>query len=188
MNIVVKTYSGKVTFRPDTTWKQGDDAVYFPDFINSVSASPVLFARICKAGRSVSSKFAERYYDAVGYGMLLYPDDLLADGPEGFACASCMDHTSFLSHPLLGKDTLDLSDRGLRIDRDGEEIFRSPAGKAEFIAASIQTASRFCYLRTGDFLVMELAPMMPLASRSDGERQICAYFGDNMVFDFKTVF
>lgn len=175
-------------FRPDTTWKQGDDAVYFPDFIGSASACPVLFARISKAGRSIDSKFAGRYYDAIGYGMLLYPDDLMADGPEGFACACCMDHTSFLSYPLLDKATLDNPEHGLRIERDGEEIFRSPAGKAEYIAESIETASRFCYLRTGDFLVMELSQRMPLASRSDGERQICGYFGDNMVFDFKVVF
>lgn len=188
MNIIVKTYSGKVIFRPDTTWKQGDDALYLPEFINSVSACPVMFVRICKAGRSVYAKFAERYYDAVGYGMLLYPDDLIAQGPEGFACACCMDHTTFLSHPLLDKATLGNPDCGLKICRDGEEIFSSPAAEAGAVAEAIETASRFCYLRTGDFLATELTGRTPLASRSDGERRLYGYFGDNPIFDFKVVF
>ncbi len=186
MNIIVRTYSGKICFRPDTSWKERDDAAYLPEFVNSVSASPALFVRICKAGRFVSSKFARRYYDSFAYGMFLYPDDLLNDGPEGFACASCLDHSTFVSYPL--RDVGALAERGLRVCRDGEEFFACPPPPESVIDSCLEFASSRCYLRTGDFLAIELGPIRPLCARDEAECQVCAYCGDNLIFDFKTVF
>lgn len=188
MNIIVKTYNDKICFRPDTTWKERDDAAYLPEFVNSVSAAPVLFIRIRKAGRSVSAKFADRYYDAVGYGMFLYPDDLLQDGPEGFACASCMDHTTFISYPLKETSVLGTEGFGLRICKDGEELFCCPSPSAVKVEESIELASSHCYLRTGDFLAVELGPLQRLCTRDEGECQVVGYSGGSLSFDFKIVF
>ena len=72
MNIIVITADGHVRCRPDTTWEREDKDIYAPEQVSSYSYSPVLFARISKAGKCIGEKFVDRYYDAVNYGMLLY--------------------------------------------------------------------------------------------------------------------
>ena len=103
MNIIVKTFGGNVIVRPDTTWEKDNEDIYPQDFIETLSFTPVLFARISKPGKSVGLRFASRYYDSANYGLLLYPENLLCGGEEDFACASCIDHTSFLPAPLYQK-------------------------------------------------------------------------------------
>ena len=72
MNIIVKTFVGNVIVRPDTTWEKDNEDIYPQDFIETLSFTPVLFARISKPGKSVGLRFASRYYDSANYGLLLY--------------------------------------------------------------------------------------------------------------------
>lgn len=185
MNILVKTYDGNIVFRPETTWKRGDDCVYLPEFIDSVEAAPVVFVRICKSGRSVGRQFATRYYDAVGYGMLLYPTELLNSGPEGFASACCLDHTSFLSLPCL--DRMSLGDGELCIAK-GSEIQRYKAPGAGEIEDAIEFATCFCYIRTGDFLAVELEKRKPLCNRQQPSTLVVGSYGGSPLFDFTVNF
>ena len=58
MNIPVITVSGKVIVRPDTTWERDNEDLYLPDFVNSLSWTPVFFARVSKPGRWIGPAFA----------------------------------------------------------------------------------------------------------------------------------
>ena len=120
MNIIVKAFgTGRFYCRPDTTWEREDKDLYLPDAVTGYLWTPVLFARISKAGKCIGRKFADRYYDAVSYGILLYVKDLLCpaeqNAPEAIslAAASCTDHTSVLPFPMYNKVTLE----------DGTNIF-----------------------------------------------------------------
>lgn len=62
MNIIVKTSSGHITVRPDTTWEKDNEDFYPPEFVDELTYSPVLFARILKPGRSVGRKFASSIF------------------------------------------------------------------------------------------------------------------------------
>ena len=57
---------------PDTTWERENKDFYSPECVNEIYWTPVVFARVSKAGKCVGRKFVERYYDGVGCGMLLY--------------------------------------------------------------------------------------------------------------------
>jgi hypothetical protein len=73
MNIIVKPYGSDLCYcRPDTTWERENKDFYSPECVNEIYWSPVVFARVSKAGKCVGKKFVERYYDGVGCGMLLY--------------------------------------------------------------------------------------------------------------------
>ena len=73
MNIIVKPYGSDLCHcRPDTTWERENKDFFSPECVNEIYWTPVVFARISKAGKCVGSKFVERYYDGVGCGMLLY--------------------------------------------------------------------------------------------------------------------
>ena len=73
MNIIVKPYGSDLCYcRPDTTWERENKDFYSPECVNEIYWSPVVFARVSKAGKCVGKKFVERYYDGIGCGMLIY--------------------------------------------------------------------------------------------------------------------
>lgn len=187
MNIVVQTASGRIIVRPDTTWEKDNENLYVPDFVNSLSWSPVLTVRICKPGRSVSAKFASRYYNSIGMGVLLYPDELLLGGEEGYACASCLDHTSFIPSPELPSEIA--NDIKIKISLDGKEIFENTAPLSkEMIDKAMENATKYCYVRIGDILSIELCPRMPLCTRQMAHCRVTGGCNDMLQTDFEIIF
>ena len=188
MNIIVRTCSGKYIVRPDTTWERDSEDFYPPEFIDGLSWVPVLFARISRPGRSVGERFADRYFDGVGYGLLLYPDDLM-DGECGLACASCLDHTSFLPFPVFDKAE---TGREFRLDiTDGNgrrQLFCAADAVDSVFRKTIAEATRFIYIRTGDLVAIELQSRQPLCSRKDSRIHLEGCFGDTATLDFNIVF
>ena len=173
MNIIVKTTSGRCYCRPDTTWEREDKNLFSPDSVNSFLYTPVLFARICKAGKCVGRKFAERYYESAGYGLLLYAGDLMDGSPLSIASASCLDHTSVLPSAMSARTALENAQEPFILYKDGKEIFRSGKTDTGMIESAISEASSFVSLRIGDMIAIELAEPAALADReaqSDADR------------------
>ncbi len=187
MNIIVKTASGHITVRPDTTWEKDNEDFYPPEFVDALTYSPVLFARVLKPGRSVGGKFASRYYDSVGYGVLLYPENLLDDTPEGYAQAICLDHTSFLPSPTFPPLKLE-EDGQFRLLRNGQELFSFDQPSLNMIEDALVEATGLLYIRTGDLIAIELAARKPLATRHDANIRITGTFGHDKVLDFRIIF
>ena len=188
MNIVVLSHEGNVLTRPDTTWEKDNEDLFVPDFVHAFKYSPVLFARINKPGRSIGEKFAVRYYDAIGYGIFLYPEDLLHKGNQGWACASCLDHTSFLPHPLFSPLTLGHDTNFFELFKDGKSIFKTVSMSKELIENAICATSRVCYLRCGDFVAIELSEIKELCKSSEKKSRITATYCDNPTIDFQIIF
>lgn len=184
MNIIVRTASGRIVTRPDTTWERDSEDFYPPEFVDSLSYTPVLFARISKPGRSIAKKFASRYYDGINFGILLYPDNMIDGSEEGYACASCLDHTSFLPFPLYNKITLGEAGNEYVICKGGEEIFRCEAPTADLIEKAIEEATRYIYIRTGDLLAIELQERKPLLKKEKGSEEIGATYCENELYRF----
>lgn len=188
MNIIVLTSEGNVTTRPDTTWEKDNEDFYVPEDIHSIKFAPVLFARISKPGRSIEEKFASRHYDAIGYGVFLYPSEYLDIPRQGWACANCLDHTSFLPHPLFNPATLSLKTNSFELKKNGRSIFLHPADTVESVEQAVSKVSTRCYLRTGDFVVKELSAPKDLCTSAEKEVQIRGTYCDNETIDFKIIF
>ncbi len=187
MNIIIKPY-GRDTFhcRPDTTWERENKDFYSPECVNDLAWAPILFVRISKAGKCIGAKFAARYYDAFGFGALMYIGDFM----PCLASASCADHTSLLPFPLYNPVVLENEGVEYEVIKNDESIFKTAAGgslKAE-IEAAVCKASQLTSLRIGDFVAVELAPVAPLASRTDGQVSFKAGFCENELYCFKIVF
>lgn len=199
MNIIVKTASGHVIVRPDTTWEKDSEDFFPPEFVDGITWSPVLFARISKPGRSIGRAFTGRYYDAAGFGVLLYPENLVDGSAEGFATASCLDHTSFLPAPFFAPVTLGSRDNEFKVDKDGAGIFSCHPGEEctcgkvspDLIEDAVAESSRMVYFRTGDLIAIELEPRTRLCAREDGPNsstRITATWCDRPTLDFNIVF
>lgn len=165
MNIIVMTASGRCYCRPDTTWEREDKDLFSPDSVNSFLYTPVLFARICKAGKCVGRKFAERYYESAGYGLLLYAGDLMDGSSLSIASASCLDHTSVLPSAMSARTAFENAQEPFILYKDGKEIFRSGKTDTGMIESAISEASSFVSLRIGDMIAIELAEPAALADR-----------------------
>ena len=211
MNIIVKTSAGRITVRPDTTWEKDNEDFYPPEFVEEVTFTPVLFARILKPGRSVGKKFASRYYDNIGFGILLFPENLIDGSNEGYAQALCLDHTSFLPTPTYSRARLN-EDRGFHLRLGPKDIFTYPCNLTEasgtdspdmpahaaaattnvaspnMIEETIAEATKLIYIRTGDLIAIELSARMPLAKRKDGRVRIQGTFGQDKILDFQIIF
>lgn len=185
MNIIVKTNgSGLCHCRPDTTWERENKDFYAPDCVNEVHWAPVMFARICKAGKCVGEKFASRYYDAVGFGALLYIGDFMPDR----AAASCADHTSLLPLPLYNPVVIENVENAYEVLKNGEEIYTYASADAGLVVQAVCEASRLTSLRIGDFVAVELEQPKPLASRSEGGIALKATYCENELYDMKIIF
>lgn len=189
MNILVKNYgSGLCNVRPGTTWERRSRRVRFPADVGAVAWTPVLFARITRAGRTVAAEEAGGYFDAVGYGLLLYDGTALRAGTAaGYANASCLDHSSFLPVPMYHRLTLGEPGNHYRLYKGGRKLFDYNAGTEAAVAEAIAAATARTRVRAGDLLCIELARPKHLCRRGDAPVRITASYCDNPLLDFDII-
>ena len=199
MNIIVKPYGSTLCCcRPDTTWERENRDFYSPECVNEVTWTPVVFARISKAGKCIGRKFAERYFDGFGCGMLMYCK-------VGEDLCSCVDRTSILPMPLYNPVVLE-NDEDFVVTKNGEPITterhspvisterHSPVISTErsewrnLLCEALCSASILTSLRIGDYVAVELAPQEILATREEGTVSVKGTFCENDIFDFKMIF
>lgn len=193
MNIIVRPYGSDMCYcRPDTTWERENRDLYSPDCVNAWNWTPVLFARISKAGKCISPKFASRYYDSLNFGALLYI------GGTDVASGSCADHTSILPLPLFNPVVMETEGNRFEVVKNEEVVFslETPAAGSlqdtssllQAAEASICKASELTSLRIGDYVAVELAPASVLAEKTEGSLTFKATFCENEIFCFKIIF
>ena len=196
MNIIVKPYGGNLCYcRPDTTWERENKDFYSPECVNEIYWTPVVFARVSKAGKCVGRKFVERYYDGIGCGMLMY-----CSGQAIRQLSHIVDKTSILPHPLFQpvvledekEFTVSATEASSGCNTDASVILSdSPiilSGAKELLEEAICNASQLTSLRIGDFVAVELATPAELAKRENGEVTIKGTFCENEIFGFKIIF
>ncbi len=126
MNIIVSLFGSNGTdycFRPDTTLEKESFDYYIPDGVSELTYSPVLFVRLCRAGKAIGEKFAGRYYDSGGFGVLLYGESIIGSGAAaGLSMASSLDKTSLLPFPLIDKDVLEKSGNIFSLSVNGRSV------------------------------------------------------------------
>ena len=193
MNIIVKPYGSDLCYcRPDTTWERENRDLYSPDCVNAWNWTPVIFARISKAGKCISPKFASRYYDSLNFGALLYI------GGADVASGSCVDHTSILPLPLFNPVVLETEGNKFEVVKNEKPIFSLETPGADCLLdgstllqaaeAAICKASQLTSLRIGDYVAVELAPASVLAEKTEGSLSFKATFCENEIFNFKIIF
>ena len=193
MNIIVKPYGSDLCYcRPDTTWERENRDLYSPDCVNAWNWTPVIFARISKAGKCISPKFASRYYDSLNFGALLYI------GGADVASGSCVDHTSILPLPLFNPVVLETEGNKFEVVKNEKSIFsletpgvyclQDGSTLLQAAEAAICKASQLTSLRIGDYVAVELAPASVLAEKTEGSLSFKATFCENEIFNFKIIF
>lgn len=173
--------------RPGTTLDIANDEILFPDFVSKLSYTPVLFARICEAGRSIKAESASRYYDGIGYGVLLFAENLIDGSAEGYASAICLDHTSLLPEPLYNPITLGEPDNAFILKKNGRKIYGTAEGTREMVEKAIEQTGKSCFLRTGDLAAVELQERKALCSGRGSRTKLTATYCGNFLLEYDIV-
>lgn len=213
MNIIVQCFDHHIVFRPDTSRKRDEDDLYVPDYCTRLEYAPVVYIKMDRPGKCIAERFASRYYSTAGYGILLYPGDLMDGSPQGYASAICVDRMSCLPATMMDIHQLDngftlYRSRNCTLARsftkfndssylqgsksldscnnsDKLVIYKHNDFCIDLINRAVENASSRCFLRTGDILAVELAAPAPLCCKEDGKVQLCA---DGSALEFEIVF
>ena len=194
MNIIVKPYGSELCYcRPDTTWERENKDFYTPECVNEIYWSPVVFARVSKAGKCVGKKFVERYYDGVGCGMLLYcgTSTTPSEGSAGVRSLSeVVDRSSILPHPLFQPVVLEGEKEFIVSCQHDAALSHNIilSGAKDLLEEALCNASQLTSLRIGDFVAVELRELQKLASREEADIAVKGEFCEKDVFSFNIVF
>ena len=198
MNIIVKPYGSDLCYcRPDTTWERENKDFYSPECVNEIYWTPVVFARVSKAGKCVGRKFVERYYDGVGCGVLLYCgiSTTSFDGSAGVRSLSeVVDRSSILPHPLFQPVVLeDEKEFIVSCQHEAQDDAALShniilSGAKDLLEEALCNASQLTSLRIGDFVAVELRELQKLASREEANIAVKGEFCEKDVFSFNIVF
>ena len=218
MNIIVKPYGSDICYcRPDTTWERENKDFYSPECVNEIYWSPVVFARVSKAGKCVGKKFVERYYDGIGCGMLMYCSGqaMISNGPLPTSWAPpptrgwenaisdhqpirqlshIVDKTSILPHPLFQPVVLEGEKEfvvSCQHDAQGDAALSHNiilSGAKDLLEEALCNASQLTSLRIGDFVAVELKELQKLACKEDGNVAVKGEFCEKEIFSFNIIF
>lgn len=146
MNLITVPYSSEgVYIRPDTSLNRDSNDYFCPEEVNELAATVFVYAKAIKAGKSVAKKFAGRYYNNIGEGIHLSAPCMIKDNsPESWWLSNSLDSSTFLLGNEAAKESWP------------EDIIAK-------IEEAFERASQYISFRTGDYIIVEIAPKETIA-------------------------
>lgn len=145
-----------IFLKPDTALLKENKDFYYPEFSKDIHYEVEVVLRICKEGKHVAEKFADRYFDAVGLGIDFTARDvqsrLKAKGLP-WELAKSFDHSAVIS-PLIPKEELDdLGALSFSLKKNNQPVQEGSTAQMIFgFSSLIAYISKFITLRKGDLI------------------------------------
>ena len=185
--LIDKTVTPRYDFLPETAQLRNERPLFLPDFANPASVSLYLAVRICRLGRSISERFAHRYYDAATviphFSVPLAPNGQSADSELSFAATQGFDNALPTGRYLpIDRDQLAACSFSLSVD--GQEQLNGLGSALRFDADHlIAHLSNYHTVRNGDLLLLG-APAAQLLIHP--EKRVETHLDGECVLSFKT--
>lgn len=170
MNILVSPLAGgSFYFRSDSTLIRALTDFYIPDYVESVSAVPVLCFRSERSGKAVREQFATRYLGPFSCGILLQAvisgDNVMEE--DRIFVQNALDYSTVIPYELIPIDRYYgciSPARPFLIKVNGLEMARiEQCPGMEELCRRFSAISRYCSVRTGDIVAFELASAVPVS-------------------------
>lgn len=145
-----------IFLKPDTALLKENKDFYYPEFSKDIHYEVEVVLRICKEGKHVAEKFADKYFDAVGLGIDFTARDvqsrLKAKGLP-WELAKSFDHSAVIS-PLIPKEELDdLGALSFSLKKNDQPVQEGSTAQMIFgFSSLIAYISKFITLRKGDLI------------------------------------
>ena len=126
---------------------------FVPDFADSFVAYPTIVVQVCRVGKNIARRFADRYYDRVTVGLSVEAAGIKERFAAGGCGALCR---AFDGAAILG-EMVDVAAAGDRLEyavtEGGRECFAgSVAMLRHGIGELIEHVSRYMTLKIGDYI------------------------------------
>ena len=149
--------------RPDTALLRNNQPFYYPDFTDELCGELCFVLRVCRTGRSIGERFAARYLNAAGIGLLLTAADIRRrcikhalpwDAATGF------DYSAALSPEFIALDKLPNWNCELKVDNEAMPVM--PFDFNGVTKTVIPMVSQFLTLKIGDYIFVPISQEFPL--------------------------
>ena len=173
---------GEVSYylRPDTALLRNNAAFYYPDFTAQLVAHVCVVIRVCRLGRSISKRFAARYYDAVGAGVTFMAADLLARDvaeKKPWDRAVSFDYSAAVSREFIEIAAWRESRCPMRAQGEGEIPLAFE--NIQHVDTIIEYVSNFMTLKIGDYIFIPVSQ----AFQVHAGHRIEAFFMDKKMLE-----
>jgi 2-keto-4-pentenoate hydratase/2-oxohepta-3-ene-1,7-dioic acid hydratase in catechol pathway len=174
-----------VFMKPDTAVLRNNKPFYLPDFSDEIHYETELIVKINKLGKSISEKFAYRYYDEIGLGIDFTARDLQrklkAEGKPWEICKA-FDNSAVIGDFLPVSDFKDIQDIQFHLDINGITVQQGDSKDMIFpVSELIAYVSRFFTLKIGDILFTGTPAGVGCVHPGD---RLEGYIGNRKMFDF----
>ncbi len=182
---------------PDTCFLNNGKPFFIPEFADPCHIEGHLAIRICRLGRSISERFAHRYYDAVTVGATFIAENLLTQSQEKglpWDLATNFDNAAPIGTfiPLYDKQTSDpectkqfkplADDICFKLTINNKPLFTATSGQMNHhIDKIIALISQYYTLRQGDIIYTGSPIPSQIVNIND---KIEGYLNDELVLKF----
>lgn len=155
IRVISSSPAFNVDFHPDSAMLLPGRPVFYPDFGKDWMAVPYVAVRVNRLGKSISEKFASRYYDALSVAVRIVPSGG-CDIPEGVL--SGMDCSINFGEWICPQEFF-----GLGSVMIGDVPVGCHDVTKDVIDSIVSEASRLTSLRMGDVLMIPVVPECGIA-------------------------
>ncbi len=172
-------------FKPDSSIIKNNKPFFYPDFTKDLQYELEVILKINRLGRSISEKFAHRYFDEIGLGIDFTARDLqrqCKDKGLPWEIAKAFDGSAPISEFVSKEKFPDLKNLKFRLEKNDEVVQRGSTSDLIFnFDRIISYVSKFVTLRTGD-LIFTGTPV-GVGPVKIGDR-LKGYLEDDLMLDF----
>jgi 2-keto-4-pentenoate hydratase/2-oxohepta-3-ene-1,7-dioic acid hydratase in catechol pathway len=174
-----------IFLKPDSSILRKNRPFFIPDFSNDLHHEVELVLKIDKVGKSISRKFATRYYSSVGLGIDFTARDLqnkLKDKGLPWEKSKAFDFSAAISTDFIPLDELNANNIRFRLDINGETRQTGESSRMIFpFDELIEHISKFFTLKTGDLIYTGTPAGVGPVQIND---RLEGYVEDRKMFDF----
>lgn len=142
--------------KPDTAVLKGNKPFYHPNFSNDIHHEIEIVLKICKEGKFIAEKFADKYFEEIGLGIDFTARDLQAKQKEKglpWEIAKAFDNSAPISEFLPKTELGDLSNLDFELQINNQIKQHGNSAQMLFnFNQIISYASQFFTLKKGDLI------------------------------------
>jgi 2-keto-4-pentenoate hydratase/2-oxohepta-3-ene-1,7-dioic acid hydratase in catechol pathway len=174
-----------VFLKPDSALLKNNKPFFLPDFSENIHYEVEVVVKISKLGKSISAKFAPRYFDEVTLGIDITARDIQSrNAAAGYPweLSKGFDGAAPVGSFLPVSSFNDVNNLDFRLEINGNIVQKSNTSDLIFsISEIIEYVSRFFTLKTGDLIFTGTPSGVGQLKRNDN---LVAFLEDKPLLDF----
>ncbi len=175
-----------IFMKPDTALIRNGNPFFIPDFSQRIEYETEIVVKISRLGKSISEKFAHRYYDEITVGIDFTARDLQLDQKNlglPWEISKSFDGSAPIGDFISKEEVDDINNIDFHLDINGNTVQRGNSGDMIYsIDKIISYLSNFFTLKIGDLIFTGTPAGVGTVSIDDN---LQGFIGDKKLLDFK---